>query len=195
MKITSAHADELLGGSWFTGYTSEVAVYEEPVTVDEFDVEARSDELNDTEMVLFSGGLTVRGTLDLGREIHSIYAVLGTLRARRLILGDAILVVNGTVEIDEWLLGGETEGLFEVGGLQIESEAGHDALLAHIQAPVIVMFDRARREFVFRENGEPRETGQLTAQVLDNLDPDRRPESAIGPRLRELLTAGQPIFR
>lgn len=142
MKITAAQADELLARAWFEDYAGEVELYEEPVTVDEFDVAARCDELGDTEMVLFGGGLTVHGTLDLGEEVHSIYAVRGHLRARRLILGDAILVVDGTVEIGEWIVGGQTEGLFEVGGLQIES--GPDAMLVNIQAPVVAMYDRGR---------------------------------------------------
>ncbi|GLW33788.1 hypothetical protein [Actinoplanes regularis] len=195
MRITAGQADELLTRAWFDGCTSEVEMYEGLVTVDEFDVEARAEEQGDTEMVLFGGGLTVRGTLDLSEEVHSIYAVRGPLRARRLILGDALLVVDGTVEIDEWIFGGETEGVFEVGGRQIESDTGHDAMLADLQAPVIVMFDRGRREFVLRENGEPREMEQLAARVLDDLDPDTRAELPISARLRELLLAGQPIFR
>jgi hypothetical protein len=195
MKITAGQADELPGHAWFEGYTSEVEVHDESVTVDEFDVEVRWDEQGETEMVLFRGGLTVDGTLDLSREIHSIYAVRGALRSRRLILGDAVLVVDGTVEVSEWLFGGETEGVFEVGGLQVESDAGHDAMLANIQAPIIVMFDRGRREFVLRENGEPREFGHLGARVLDDLDTEMPPELLICRRLRQLLLAGQPIFR
>ncbi|MET8151311.1 hypothetical protein ACIBSW_31840 [Actinoplanes sp. NPDC049668] len=193
MKITAAQADELLAGAWFEDYASEVELYEEPVTVDEFDVAARRDELGDTEMVLFGGGLTVRGTLDLGEDIHSIYAVRGHLRARRLILGDAILVVDGKVEIGEWILGGQTQGLFDVGGRQIESDA--DAMLADIQAPVIVIYDRGRGVLVLRENGEPREKEHLVARALEDLDPDSRPDPLIGDRLREILLAGEPIFR
>lgn len=180
MKITAAQADELLARAWFEDYAGEVELYEEPVTVDEFDVAARCDELGDTEMVLFGGGLTVHGTLDLGEEVHSIYAVRGHLRARRLILGDAILVVDGTVEIGEWIVGGQTEGLFEVGGLQIES--GPDAMLVNIQAPVVAMYDRGRGALVLRENGELRETGQLVARAFDDLDPDSRPEPLLGDR-------------
>ncbi|WP_216915277.1 hypothetical protein [Nocardia noduli] len=194
MKITAARADELLGSSWFSDYTAEVDLHEEPVVHDEFDVEARCEALEDTESVLFGAGLTVHGTLDLAVDVHSIYAVRGTLRARRLILGDAVLVVDGTVEVDEWLFGGDTRGVFEVGGLQVESEEGHDALFAKVATPTAVLLDRARGELVLRQNGEPRQTGHLVAPALDDLDPDYRPELLIGARLRELLIAGRPIF-
>ncbi|MCT2546952.1 MULTISPECIES: hypothetical protein [Streptomyces] len=110
VKISAAQADELMGGPWFDGYTKDVDMHQELVTVDDFDVEARAVAHDDTGMVLFGGGLTVLGTLDLSSDVHSIFAVRGVLRARRLILGDALLVVQGTVELDEWLFGPENEG-------------------------------------------------------------------------------------
>ncbi|WP_220278191.1 hypothetical protein, partial [Streptomyces himalayensis] len=65
------------------------------------------------------------------------------------------------------------------------------------RAPVIAMLDRERCEFVLREHGEPRETGQLVPEVLDgvDLDPYVRPELVLGDRLRERLLGGQPVFR
>jgi hypothetical protein len=195
-KMPAAQADELVGGRWFDGYTEDVDVHQELVTVDEFDVEARADAHEDTEMVLFGGGLNVLGTLDLGSSVHSIFAVRGVLRARRMILGDAILVVQGRVEVGEWLFGPENEGIFSVNDRQIESPDG-DAMLADIRAPVIVMLERGRRELVLRENGEPRGTAQLAAEVFDGvcLDPDWSPWLALGDRLRERLLSGRPVFR
>jgi hypothetical protein len=185
VKITAGRADELIGGSWFDGYTSDVDLHEEPVTVDEFDAEARAEELDDTEYAVFNGGLTVRGTLDLAREVHSIYVVRGPLRARRMMLGDAVLVVDGPVDVDEWLFGGRTEGIFEVAGQQIESD--RVGMLAHIRSPTVALFDRGRQEFVLYEHGRPRETEHLVPDVLDDdeVDPDR---------LRARLLAGRPVF-
>ncbi|MFJ9243697.1 hypothetical protein [Streptomyces sp. NPDC101776] len=193
-KISAAQADTLLDGAWFDGYTKVVDVYDELVTVDDFDAAARAVAHGGTEMVLFGNGLTVLGTLDLSDGVHSIFAVQGVLRARHLILGDALLVVQGTVELDEWLFGPESEGLFAVGNRQIEG-ADQDAMLANVRAPVIALFDRNRREFVLREHGERRETAQLTPELLDGLDPDESPELILGDRLRAHLLDGQPVFR
>jgi hypothetical protein len=196
VKISAAQADELIGGPWFDGYTKDVDMHEEPVTVDDFDVEARWAAHDDTEMVLIGGGLTVLCTLDLSSDIHSIFAVRGVLRARRLMLGDAKLVVQGTVELDEWLFGPESQGLFAINDLQTEA-SGQDAMLANVRAPVIAMLDRESCEFVLREHGEPRETGQPAPEVLDgaDLDPDGCPEPVLGDRLRERLLSGQPVLR
>jgi hypothetical protein len=186
VRITAERADELVGGSWFGGYTSEVDLYEAAVTVDGFDAEARAEERDDTEFALFNGGLTVRGTLNLARDVHSIYVVRGALRARCMVLGDAVLVVDGPVTIDEWLFGDRTEGIFEVAGRQLESDG--DGMLAHVQAPVVVLFDRGRREFVLREHGQRREIEHLVPDVIDDgeVDPNR---------IRARILAGQPVFQ
>ncbi|GAA0430215.1 hypothetical protein Aca07nite_38910 [Actinoplanes capillaceus] len=194
MKISAPQADELTGNSWFSGHTDGVELHEAPVTVDEFDAEARCEERDELETAVFGGGLTVAGTLDLGTDVHAIYVVRGTLRARRLILGDAVLVVDGAVEVDEWLFGGVTEGLFEVAGHQAESPTGPNALLAHVRGPVVALYDRARREFVLREGGSPRTVADLVPQVRDGLDPDLREEISIAANLRARLIAGGPIF-
>lgn len=49
----------------------EVELHEEHVVVDGFDTEARAEERGDPEFVVFGGGLSVRGTLDLGSDVHS----------------------------------------------------------------------------------------------------------------------------
>ncbi|MFE7044071.1 hypothetical protein ACFU9X_32965 [Streptomyces atratus] len=196
MKISAAQADELMGGPWFEGYTEFVDMYEKPVTVEDFDAEARAEANDDTEMVLFGGGLTVRDTLDLSSEVHSVIAVQGSLRARRLILGDAVLVVRGTVELDEWLFGEENEGLFAINDKQIESP-DRDALFADLRAPVVAAFDRLRGEFVLREHGEPRTAGQLLPEILADADadPPERRGLRMGRCLRERLVGGQLVFR
>jgi hypothetical protein len=185
VRITADRADELVGESWFAGYTAEVDLHEEAVVVDEFDAEARAEERRDTEFAIFDAGLTVRGTLTLSRDVHSIYAVRGALRVGRLILGDAVLVVDGRVTADEWVFGGQTEGIFEVAGDQVESD--RDGLLTHISAPLVVLFDRGRYEYVLREHGRPREVGHLVPDVFedDELDPGR---------LLARIRAGEPVF-
>jgi hypothetical protein len=195
VKISAAQADELMDGPWFSGYTKFVDMYEEPVSVDDFDVETRWKAHGDTEMVVFGGGLTVQGTLDLGSDVHSFFAVQGVLRARRLILGDAVLVVRGTVEVDEWLLGEENEGLFAINNRQIES-SDRDAMFADLRAPVFAVLERGSDEFVLRENGEPRTLSQLVPELRDaaDADPDVRSELLLGEALRERLLRGQPVF-
>ncbi|MBG0818528.1 hypothetical protein [Planomonospora sp. ID82291] len=186
LKITPGRADELLGRNWFTGYTDEVELYEEPVTVDGFDAGTRAEERDDTEFAVFGGGLTVRGTLDLGREVHSVYVVRGTLRAARVILGDAVLAVTDAVDVGEWLFGPRTEGVFDVAGDQVEPDPR--ALLGRVRAPLIAMFDRDRGTFVLREQGEPRKISDLAADVFDGDAVDQE-------RLRERLCSGRPVFR
>jgi hypothetical protein len=186
VKITADRADDLVGESWFDGYTTEVTLYEEPVTLDEFDAEARAEERSDTEFAIFNGGLTVRGTLTLSRDVHSIYVVRGVLRVRRLVLGDAVLVVDGQVTADEWVFGSRTEGIFEVAGEQVESD--RDRLFAHVSAPLVVLFDRGRYEYVLREHGQPREVEHLVPDVFEDGELD-------AGRLLARIRAGEPVFR
>ncbi|WP_329244387.1 hypothetical protein OG223_07985 [Streptomyces sp. NBC_01478] len=68
-------------------------------------------------------------------------------------------------------------------------------MLANVRAPVIALFDRDRREFVLREHGEPRETGQLAPELFDGPDPDESPALILSDRLRARLVAEQPVFR
>jgi hypothetical protein len=183
LRLSAAEADARLSDSWFEGYCNEVAVHEAPVTVDEFDAAQRLEEQGDTEYILFAGGLTVRGTLDLGSDVHSIYAVIGSLRAKRLVLGDAILVVDGSVHVDEMLFGPRGEGLFEVAGHQVEPEP--EALLAHVQAPLIVLYDRRCGEYVVREHGAARQLAPGLVDADGYMDPQT---------LRERLLAGESVL-
>lgn len=184
--VTAAQAEDMVGEGWFVGYTDEVELHDEHVAVDAFDAEARAEERGGPEFVVFGGGLSVSGTLDLSSDVHSIVAVRGELRAARLILGDAVLVVRGKVDVGEWLFGPRTEGIFDVAGAQIESD--QSALLGRTHAPVIAIFDRNRAEFVLRDRGEPRQTGDLTPEILDDDEVDEN-------TLRQRLLAGEPIFR
>ncbi|MEU7906926.1 hypothetical protein [Actinoplanes sp. NPDC049118] len=76
MKITAAQADELLARAWFEGYTSEVELHEEPVTVAEFDVEARSEEKGDTDLRLIpdadlhAGGRSISDRPPAGHDAY-----------------------------------------------------------------------------------------------------------------------------
>src|SRR5262245_6202005 len=121
-KVAAKEADQLVGKDWFDGYAKSVDVHDEAVTVDQLDAEARAEALGNTEYVVFSRDLTVTGTLDLARDVHSIFVVLGNLTARRVILGDAVLVVRGRLRASEFLLGPPGEGVFELGTEQIESD-------------------------------------------------------------------------
>lgn len=183
--VTAAQAEDMVGEGWFVGYTDEVEFHEEHVAVDGFDAEARAEARGGPEFVVYGGGLSVNGTLDLGSDVHSIVAVRGELRTTRLILGDAVLVVQDKVDIGEWLFGPNTEGIFDVADEQIESD--QHALLARIHAPVIAIFDRNSSEFVLRERGEPRGIGDLVPEVLNDDEVDEH-------ALRQRLVAGEPIF-
>jgi hypothetical protein len=177
--VSPAEADKRVGGKWFRGYTNRVELVDEARTVDTMIP-------TEAEFVIFDHGLTVRGTLDLGSSVHSILVVRGKLRARRVILGDAVLVVTDGVEASEFVFGGSNEGLFEVGGVQVERDPGRFA--AAIETPILAVMDRKRREMLLREHGEARAVADVVedALVMDEVDPGK---------LRKLLLAGRPVFR
>lgn len=183
--ITAAEADGLVGAPWFEGYTNTVEVFDDPVTLDSFDAEARAEAGRGSEYLVFAAGLDVQGTLDLRRYVQSIIVVLGTLRARRIVLGDAVLVVTERVEVSEWLLGVETEGLFEVGRAQIE-ESGED-LVARISAPFLALYDRSRGDFWLCERGQAIDVEKLHTSVRDG-------EQLDADRLRARLEQGLPVL-
>lgn len=184
--ITAAEADARISGAWFAGYTKTVAWYDAPVALDAFDAEARAEARGDTEYAVFAGGLTVAGTLDLRRDVHSIYVVVGDLRAERVIAGDAVLVVTGRVVARDGVLVPPSEGLFDVAGAQPESDA--DALLAAIDAPVVAVFDRNRRAYVLRDRrGARRAEADLVPELLDDGDVRHR-------ELRARVLAGGALF-
>jgi hypothetical protein len=177
-EISAAQADEMVGGAWFAGYTDGVDLHDGPVTVDGFDAGARADALGRSEYAVFGAGLVVDGTMSLDADpCRSIYVVRGPLHARRIILGDAVLVVQGDVDVDEWLFGAGNEGVFEV--------------LGHIRAPLTVLYDRGRGRFVLRERGEARAVGDLLPALLD----DDTWHGVNEKLLRERVCAGAPIFR
>jgi hypothetical protein len=177
--ISPVEADQRVGNSWFSGYANAVELVAEPVVV------AQRPPADGAEYVIYDRGLTVKGTLDLGSDVHSIIVVRGTLAAKRVILGDAVLVVTERVIARDWVFGPRNEGLFDVGGHQIEGNA--ERLLAAIDAPVVAIFDRNRREFALRDRGAARTAADLVPDVLDMDEVDQR-------KLRDRLVAGKPVF-
>lgn len=186
--ISAADADTITGSSWFTGYTNSVELHQGNTQWSGLDAQARADEKGDTEYVLVLGDLAIDGDVDLRSEVQSIYAIAGNLTARRVILGDAVLVVGGTVTATEWVLGPPGEGLFDVAGAQIESH--QDALFAHVVAPTVVVFDRNLNRFHVAIDGVSYDPSQLVPEVLDaggaEIDP---------ARLRQYLEAGGSLAR
>jgi hypothetical protein len=185
-KVGAKEADALVGKDWFDGYAKSVDVHDESVTLDELDAEARAEALGRPEYVVFARDLTVTGTLNLCSDVHSIFVVLGTLTVRRLILGDAVLVVRGKLRATEWVLGPPSEGLLDLGSEQMESDP--EAVLARIDSPLVVLFDRSRREYTLRERGRMRSEQELGPDLLDDGDVLHR-------LLRERVIRGESIFR
>jgi hypothetical protein len=188
MSIPADQADAELSRPWFSDYTDEVVVHNASVSLPTFDAEARYEENDDTEYVLFARGLGVTGLLTLGEHTHSIYAVLDSLRAKQLILGDAVLVVEGTVSVEDWVLLPEGEGLFEVNGHQIEG--GDPAEFARqIDCPTMALYSREESEYLFfaKENGShvQKTRDDLVAELAEADD----------EQIAEHLKAGKPLFR
>ncbi|CAN5179994.1 hypothetical protein BH11MYX1_BH11MYX1_23030 [soil metagenome] len=177
--ITPAAADELAGGKWFTGYTNAVQLIDGPATVTAFDGDSRG---GDAEYLVFDKGRTITGTLDLSGLCPSIIVVRGTLKAKRIVLGDAVLVVEKAVQASELIFGPMTEGVFSLAGMQIESDP--EDLATAISAPIVALYDRKQREWLLRKNGVPAE---LAADLVDDGEVDA---SAVKQR----LLAGRSIF-
>ncbi len=176
--LSPVDADRLVGGTWFAGYTNTVQLVEEPVTLARFDGDSRG---GDAEYIIFNRGLNVTGTLDLSEIYRSIIVVRGTLKARQIILGDAVLVAD-RVHASELVYGPMTEGIFQVAGMQIESDP--EDVATAIDAPVVALYDRNQREWLLRRNGVPAE---LAGDLVDDGDVD-------ASAMKKRLFAGKSIF-
>ncbi len=177
--LSASEADKRVGDKWFTGYTNAVQLIDGPATVMTFDGASRG---GDAEYLLFDQGLTVTGTLDLSSIYRSIIVVRGTLKAKRIILGDAVLVVEKAVRASELVFGPMTEGIFALAGLQIESDP--EDLATAVDAPVVALYDRNQREWLVRRNGVPAE---LATDLIDDGEVD-------ASALRKRVLAGASIF-
>jgi hypothetical protein len=192
VTIAAGRADEIAGGSWFTGYAEHVDLYDGLYPVDDFDADARAARLRHPEHALFGGGLDVRGTLNLADGgYHSIYVVRGSLHARRMNLGDAVLVVQGDIEVDEWLFGGTNEGVFEVRSNMFMWPGDADDMLRHIRAPLVAVLTKYGDGIVLRDRGVARDVNELLPELLDD---DRR-DGVNEELLRERVLGGAQIFR
>jgi len=177
--LSATDADKRVGDKWFTRHTNAVQLIDGPATVTTFDGASRG---GDAEYLLFDQGLTVTGTLDLSEIHRSIIVVRGTLKAKRIILGDAVLVVERAVHASELVFGPLTEGVFALAGMQIESDP--EDLATAIDAPIVALYDRNQREWLLRKNGVPAE---LATDLVDGGDVD-------ASALRQRLLAGTSIF-
>ncbi|GEM_PF-2816350 len=177
--LSATDADKLVGDKWFTGHTNAVQLIDGPATVTTFDGASRG---GDAEYLIFDRGLTVTGTLDLSAVYRSIIVVRGTLKAKRIILGDAVLVVEKAVHASELVFGPMTEGIFALAGMQIESDP--EDLATAIDAPIVALYDRNQREWLLRKNGVP-------AELATDLVDDGEVDASV---LRNRLFAGTSIF-
>lgn len=167
-SIDSIDADKILSEKgWFDGYTSTVEYHEKSVEYTSFNVEERYEERGDTEHVLFGDGLSVSETVDLGFDTFSIYGVKGHLSAKRLILGDAVLVISGSLNVTDWIFLPEGEGLFQVNGQQIESD-GPESFATQIICPIMVLWSRKEGDWLFFSQ---KEKGVLIKRTVEDLDP------------------------
>ena len=76
-------------------------------------------------------------------------------------------------------------------GRQIDSPGDANAMLQHIRAPLTVLYDRNRCQFVLRERGEQREIGDLLPDLLD----DEMRDGVNDNLLHERICGGAPVFR
>lgn len=93
--LTPGQADRRAKGRWFTGYARSVELAAGGLRVASFDVAKRERAKGAAEYLLIDGDLIVDGILRLGRDTRSIYVVTGDLSAKRVVRGDAVLVVLG----------------------------------------------------------------------------------------------------
>ncbi len=93
--LTPGQADRRAKGRWFTGYARRVEVAAGGLRLRSFDVAKRERAKGAAEYLLIEGDLIVDGVLRLGRDTRSIYVVTGELSAKRVVRGDAVLVVLG----------------------------------------------------------------------------------------------------
>lgn len=118
-SLTAGQADRRAKGRWFSGHTSTVTLASGGLTLRTLDVAKRERALGSSEYLLVEGDLVVDGDLRLGRDTRSIYVVTGHLKARRIALGDAVLVVRGNVTCER-VSGAPGEGIFKVLGTLTE---------------------------------------------------------------------------
>jgi hypothetical protein len=111
--LTPGQADRRAKGRWFTGYARVVDVAAGGLRVRSFDVAQRERAKAGAEYLLIEGDLVVDGTVQLGRDTRSIYVVTGDLRAKRVVHGDAVLVVLGKLSAP--VTGALGEGLVQAG--------------------------------------------------------------------------------
>ena len=178
-SLAPAAADKLAGAKWFTGYTNRVQLIDKPTTLVAFDEASRG---GDAEYVIFAKGLTVTGALDLSRIERSIIVVLGALKAKRVILGDAVLVVEKSLEASELIFGPMSEGIFQLAGMQLDSDP--EDLATAISAPIVVLYDRNQREWLLRQRNLP---AFFSADLMKGSDVD-------ASAMKKRLLAGKSIF-
>lgn len=188
-QLPAHEADQIAKGKWFAGYTKTVERFEGEIRWESLDVQTRAAEGRGAEYLLVQGDLALEGDLDLGRDIHSIYVITGNVSARRVILGDAVLVVGGSITAREWVFGPRSEGLFAVAGNQIESKS--KALLARISAPTVALYDRKKRDLRIVVDGVARSADALVLEVLDADEDDLILEE----KVRARLEVGAPLLR
>jgi len=159
--IVAKDADRRAKGPWFRDHTSRVAVERDGFRVVTFDAAKRAKKAGSSEYVLFEGNVVVDGTLNLGSGVRSIYVVLGDLTARRIELGDAVLVVRGTVSATEYVFTPRNEGVFAVHG-----EQRPEKQLRHLKTPLYLAYDaRARGHRLFAGS-----TTKLVEVPIANVD-------------------------
>jgi hypothetical protein len=192
--LSPAEANALLGKEWFSStYTDEVALIEG-------NLEWKSEHYtmsgveSGNEYYIVKGDVNVRGELDLGGPMEggrSVIVIDGNLSAGRIILGDAVMMVTGTVTAREWIFGAETEGIFEVAGAQIEgSETEHAKYWAHLNAPIISIFNRKTWKTELLIDGVKRNVEELPFELEDN----GRWRNVNDNEIRARLEAGKPLF-
>lgn len=116
--LTPGQADRRARGRWFTGYARLVEVAAGGLRVRSFDVAKRERAKGAAEYLLIDGDLIVDGALRLGRDTRSIYVVTGDLFAKRVVRGDAVLVVLG--KLNAPVTGIAREGIISSGQRIIE---------------------------------------------------------------------------
>lgn len=181
-KITAAEADSIFPGDWFRDYTSEVVLVDHHIEVESF-------EDNPEEFVIFNKGLS-SNRIDLSNNHHAIYAVNGEVEAETMILGDAVLVINGVLTVKNWLFLPQTNGVFQVNGERFDNH--NEAVFKHVICPVLVVFDRSERAFsMYRHINNEYEAvapEELVNAVLDNGEID-------GTAVLDRLQAQKSIFK
>jgi hypothetical protein len=112
-QLTPGQADRRAKGRWFSGHARVVDVVTGALRLRSLDVAKRERAKGGAEYLLVEGDLVVDGAVQLGRDTRSIYVVTGDLRAKKVVRGDAVLVVRGKVEAV--ISGKPGQGVLQVG--------------------------------------------------------------------------------